>query len=620
MTALREIHFRDRRAPHEIQFVLERELMTLFQPVPEEAQLTLAAATKIHGVPLRVRIVFEAALAFTNCYRLQFAAAATELSPTPPTGPRKALDGWVDLWTREFKPAPAPAPRDGSAERYRELADRALTAEAHLQSVPAVQQEILNSLRAGASFSTAHKEGGTNIRFDRGRFVRADYGESARVDEYRDEAAFLDFLRKFYDGETSRNIYPEKASEFTAWKLMLRLLVPRSAPPVFASASAAAPLLVPTLTSYKTSLALIVLGIAAVIAVVFGSRLFKVRTIGRPAGEFIRTKHHFVALIETVEPYIPSLHRNPDREQLRFDLLLQPVDGKSPKRLIPVARRLQKLQYQIRMLGEDGDLVWFVGHEIMAFNFKANQLVTASELRRLNPSLGDLIDNGYYEFDEHLRVSSRDQQRVYEFDPATLQAFPVSKPRPGKWSGLTQRTEDWLCAGGRVSPTEWFGVHSVAEVQRDFTPRSSLAKDHSVEPSRQLRQLYRGRLQVNDGYTEIVSMAVLAPGEFVGAAVMRDSRYGAPLRLSAPDGFLVTCDSRAGLGATLIVMRVDLNGQIVWRADTGIGALEQILPDARMIGLVGNQVAAPGKIAEPVLVIVNGETGTVTTHSLWQRW
>jgi len=41
---------------------------------------------------------------------------------------------------------------------------------------------------------------------------------------FSSEAEFLEALRKFYDWETSKNVYPEKVSEFVAWRLMLRLL------------------------------------------------------------------------------------------------------------------------------------------------------------------------------------------------------------------------------------------------------------------------------------------------------------------------------------------------------------------------------------------------------------
>jgi hypothetical protein len=224
ITAIRQIHFHDRRPPHEVQFAVERELMTLLQPAPAEPQLTFRAASKCNGVPFRVQLRLEAALFLTNCYLLEFEAAEKDLSAARPTGRGKYLDGWLDLWTRHFTPTSAPEPGDGSADRAQKLAEQALAAEAHLTTVPAVQQAILTALRDGATFSTAHKEGGTNISHQRDRFVRADYGESDRTEKFSDEAAFLKFLRQFYDWETSRNTYPQKVSEFEAWKLMLRLL------------------------------------------------------------------------------------------------------------------------------------------------------------------------------------------------------------------------------------------------------------------------------------------------------------------------------------------------------------------------------------------------------------
>ncbi|MEI9863519.1 MAG: hypothetical protein WDN00_02985 [Limisphaerales bacterium] len=79
-------------------------------------------------------------------------------------------------------------------------------------------------MKQGASFATAHKEGGTNIRWLNGIFVRADYGESEDRKEFYSESDFLTALRKFYDWETSTNVYPDKVSDFEAWKLILRLL------------------------------------------------------------------------------------------------------------------------------------------------------------------------------------------------------------------------------------------------------------------------------------------------------------------------------------------------------------------------------------------------------------
>ena len=242
-----------------------------------------------------------------------------------------------------------------------------------------------------------------------------------------------------------------------------------------------------------------------------------------------------------------------------------------------------------------------------------------SDLRRLNPSLGDLVENGYFELDGHLRVSSRDNLRVFEFDPATLKASPSTKPQRTGWLEPSTKPEAFLCAGGLISPTEWFGAHSSIELQRDFKPRTRLSKDYPIERSNPLRQLYRGRLQANVGRTEVVSMVLTGPDEYVGAAFVRGSLGSSPLRLSGPDGFLMTSMSQAGLHGTLVVTRVDLNGHVLWQRDTGIGEPEQILPDQRSVAFIGKRAAAPGKVPEPVLVIINNDSGTVATHLLWQR-
>lgn len=67
----------------------------------------------------------------------------------------------------------------------------------------AIQEDILAALRAGAEFRTAHKEGGTTIRWLHGRFVREDYGEWSERAEYTDEAAFLAFLLRFFEWESN---------------------------------------------------------------------------------------------------------------------------------------------------------------------------------------------------------------------------------------------------------------------------------------------------------------------------------------------------------------------------------------------------------------------------------
>ena len=222
--AKRSLHFRDKRPPHEIQFALERELMTLFAAAMDNGRLAMLAKANVVGGRYFFELRFEAALLLKNCYSLRVETSWAEQAATHHDYYRKTSDSWFSHWTRDFMAASPPDADAGSPERYQKLCNAALNAEAHLDSVSAVQQAIVAALKRGASFATAHKEGGTNIYWKNERFIRSDYGDSPGQQEFVSEAEFLKFLRQFYDWETSKNIYPNKVSDFEAWKLLLRLL------------------------------------------------------------------------------------------------------------------------------------------------------------------------------------------------------------------------------------------------------------------------------------------------------------------------------------------------------------------------------------------------------------
>jgi hypothetical protein len=222
--AHREISFRDPRPPQEIQFQLERTLVTLFRVNYQGARLSFHGATKLAGCPYEFDLRFDAALSQTNCYSLSIGACWANFAADYSDYFRRAFDSWFQFWTKPFEQAAQPDPAEWSAERYRSLAEQAMAAESHLIDVGCVQQAILSEMRRGRYFSDVHKEGGTTIRWLDSRFVRADYGESDATETFDDEASFLEFLRRFYFMETSKAVYPEKVPELDAWKLILRLL------------------------------------------------------------------------------------------------------------------------------------------------------------------------------------------------------------------------------------------------------------------------------------------------------------------------------------------------------------------------------------------------------------
>src|SRR5580700_8128463 len=74
-----EIHFRDPKPPHEIQFQLETELVTLFQPHRDGALLLFRGEAKSAGCPYWFELRFDAALLMTSCYTLRIDASWEKL-------------------------------------------------------------------------------------------------------------------------------------------------------------------------------------------------------------------------------------------------------------------------------------------------------------------------------------------------------------------------------------------------------------------------------------------------------------------------------------------------------------------------------------------------------------
>lgn len=225
--AKRILHFQDKRPPHEVQFALERELMTLFAGAMDNGKLCLLAKGNVNGARHFFELRFEAALFFKNCYSLRVEASWAEHPAKSHAYFRKTSDSWFSLWTRDLMAANPPDDGEGSPERYRKLAEAALKAEAHLDSVAAIQQAIVTEMKRGGSYGTSHKEGGTNIFWRTGKFIRSDYGDYPDHKEFTDEAEFLKMLRQFCQWDVTRNAGKEQLSDFDTWKLILRRLHPK---------------------------------------------------------------------------------------------------------------------------------------------------------------------------------------------------------------------------------------------------------------------------------------------------------------------------------------------------------------------------------------------------------
>lgn len=377
------------------------------------------------------------------------------------------------------------------------------------------------------------------------------------------------------------------------------------------------------LTRFRLILGLIVL-VVAVSAIALRNVFMIASPTGFPVGLSIRTPEHIATLIQTLEPYVPSLHRNPSNDRYRLALFLHPVDGRSAGRKVLIVKQRPAGEFRLaKLLGFDGRTVWFAAADLGGVNLATGKLVGPAELYAANPSLADAWDDpGRVSFEQRLRVTSPDRRTALEVDPDTLRAGPVSVERDAAKSPFELTLLDYLSAGARSSPTEWLGLHSTREAERDYRPKSWLTRSGRPEETKDMRRFYQGQLgpELDRGNRAILSMTALSGSEYLNAAFVRADAKADPLRLSGPDGFLMIYTSRPGLAGTLIVARVDTAGKIVWNADTGIHRfkLSQILPDARRVGFIGTRPPVANKVPEPILVLVDTDTGALSTVSLWQ--
>lgn len=109
---------------------------------------------------------------------------------------------------------------------------------------------------------------------------------------------------------------------------------------------------------------------------------------GTAIGDTVRTDRHVVTLIETLEPYVPTLNRNHGDDRYSVSLLLVPLDGTAP-RLIPVRRGLPPgATSTARIFGSDGRVLWFDAGGLGALELDRLELRPEAELASV--SLRDL--------------------------------------------------------------------------------------------------------------------------------------------------------------------------------------------------------------------------------------
>ncbi len=92
---------------------------------------------------------------------------------------------------------------------------------------------------------------------------------------------------------------------------------------------------------------------------------------------------------------------------------------------------------------------------------------------------------------------------------------------------------------------------------------------------------------------------------------------GAPQNLANPDSQLLLHRSNRPIFGTELVSRATPDGKLLWTADTNLQDVDQIIPTATHTVFIGREAPArPDAFRPAVLVIIDNQTGSISTHPL----
>lgn len=323
------------------------------------------------------------------------------------------------------------------------------------------------------------------------------------------------------------------------------------------------------------------------------------KTVGRQIGPSALVEDWLATLVITEEPRIPSLVHQPEKDRFRLELLLNGRGGEG--KLMELARNqpYNAISNSARILGADGERLWFFTNEIGAYEVRSGRRAYIHDFKRANPELASVWDNARWQFDGgRMYVTTHDYQRSWVIDTGGLAARPSKGP--DRRAGLIRHDAnpyDHLIGGSIVKEGEWLGVLSAKDAEVSFQSGARVLNETAAKKGWDARRIYRGRVEGN----RLISIAPVRPGEYVGAAMVRDLP-------------LVVYWSKAYLNGRLLVTHVEAEGG--WPVDTGLGDLDQILPTAQEVVFIGREPKVEGKVQHPLAVWMNVKTGKLQTVSL----
>lgn len=367
----------------------------------------------------------------------------------------------------------------------------------------------------------------------------------------------------------------------------LNLITDGPAPPPRPSATSSPAAMVHKLSSLRRKMAMLVGILVAVAATVLwlAKSMFSITTTGTPIGDSVRAGDTVATLTQRLEPYVPSLHRDPSKDRYSIGILLHDLTGTVAPRYHEIGGGHAGGALSLsRLLGADRDWVLFQAPELGALEVRSGRIARGAEFEALRAR----IDAGR---------------------PAD--ASPLAAMRSADRALLAQ-----LASGGRVSPTRVLLLGDPATLSREHRIGSSIRDVLDASRTREPVRPFIAEVVESNARSTIANLTE-CPGEpFHRAGFVRAATDGPLLVLDEPRGVLCLHEPQRFPPGNVRLSRLDLDGNSVWQVDLGIDVLEQVIPAHDRLVLRGKLPAAPSTVPTPVLVVIELRSGTLTTHPL----
>lgn len=327
---------------------------------------------------------------------------------------------------------------------------------------------------------------------------------------------------------------------------------------------------------------ILVLGIAGIAAVAaLAVILFKqmgVKSYGHPAGRVVRAGQHLGMLMETCDPYMPSLKGvSESNKSYSYALWLIPETGDGDVRTISQDRGVASgaRTHNIGAQRFDNGVLWFSIKDLQGVDLASGKNTT-------QPA------------------------------PASLVNAPISQLMGSNEHPL----EEYRAQSVKLPSGEWLIFANDEEARTALKPGTRLYDNPSAKGTYRPRLLHT--VTVEPGPTARIATATPLSGSgsgvaFRNGAFMRATKGGSVVRFTHPDGFLIIHEQGDPVHPSMCLSRLNLDGSVAWTADTKIGRLTQVLPHETLPAFVGE---LPQQLTEPLLAVVHLKDGTVKTKSL----